>query len=139
MRRLLVAVCLTIAVFSIAILSVPRAATADGCCGSDCTICRPKWEDRKTKKPTYSMKCEPECVRGFDAWCDHGCCPECSPPAVGVFTKKRLMKQEDDKVERILKYDLVRTPPTPSEPPKCRHHHPCWYDLPGLCRRLFGM
>jgi len=134
MRRLTLAACL-----GIALLSVPRAVTADGCCGAGCSTCKPKWEDKKTKKPKYSMKCEEECVRGFDAWCDHGCCPEGTPPAVGVFTKKRLMKREEDKVERVLKYDLEKAPPAPCRLPQCRDCNPCWYDLPGLCRRLFGM
>ena len=144
MRRLFLAIGL-----GIVLLPTPRAAMADGCCGAGCcgagccgagcSTCKPKWEDKKTKKPKYSMKCEEECVRGFDAWCDHGCCPEHTPPSVGVFTKKRLMKREEDKVERVLKYDLEKAPPAPCRPPECRDCNPCWYDLPGLCRRLFGI
>ncbi|NBW96514.1 MAG: hypothetical protein EBR28_07225 [Planctomycetia bacterium] len=113
-------------------------ATAADCCTSCATTCAPRWEDKKTKKPKYSLKCDEECVRGFDAWCDHGCCPEDTPPCAGVFTKKKLIKREVDKVERVLKYDLGKASCIPCNLPPCDACRPCWYDLPGLCRKLFA-
>ena len=116
----------------------PRLAVADGCCGPGCTSCKPKWEDKKTKKAKYTQKCAEECGRGTDTWCDHGCCEEDTPPPGVVFTRKKLMKTEIDKVSRVLKYDLAAQPAAPCDLPSCEKCGPCWYDVPGLCRRLFG-
>jgi len=132
MQRPIAIACLIL----VGLATAHRAAAAD-CCTSCGPACTPRWEDKKTKKPNYSLKCEPECVRGFDAWCDHGCCPEHTSPCAGVFTKKKLFKREEDKVERVLKYDLGQAPCAPCRPPRCTDCGPCWYDLPGLCRRLF--
>lgn len=125
----------------------PGSCSADGACPgagcATCPACRPKWEDKKTKKPRYSQKCAAECVRGFDAWCDgschpDGCCAEKTSPCGAIFTRKKLFKKDDDKVERVLKYELVQVPvaPCPAEPspPRC----PAWYDLRGWLSRCLG-
>ena len=133
MNRMLVTACL-VCIFGGAI---GRAAPAAPC-GPCATTCTPRWEDKKTKKPQYSHSCSPACVRGFDPWCDHGCCPEDTPPCGLAITKKKLYKRDEDKVERVLKYEVgdgCVPCPLPS-PTGCG---PRWYDLPGHCRRLLGL
>ena len=121
----------------------PRPAAAAECCdpavGPTCAVCRPKWEDKKTKKPRYSQQCAEECVRGRDAWCgDHGCCAEKTSPCGRIVTRKKLLKTEEEKVDRILKYEVVQVPVAGCEPPPCRDCAPAWYDLRGLLHRCLG-
>lgn len=133
MRRLCLFICL-----GILLSTAPISTFAAECCGSGgCTTCKPKWEDKKTKKPSYSMKCSDECVRGVDAWCDHGCCAEETSPFANVFTRKKLFKKDEDKVERVLKYELTQTPP--ACPPPCNACRPAWYDLRSLLCRCLGL
>ena len=113
---------------------------ADGCCeAGGCNVCKPKWEDKKTKKPKYTQKCSDECVRGVDSWCDHGCCAEETPPSAGIFTRKKLYKQEEDKTQRILKYELAKGCTTPCNLPPCRKGGPPWYDVYGHICRCLGL
>ena len=119
-------------------MSAADVLHANECCGPATPGCKPRWEDKKTKTPKYTMKCDDECVRGFDRWCDHGCCPEDTPPCGGAFTKKKLFKKEEDKVERVLKYEVATAPCAPCLPLPPADCRPAWYDLPGHCRRLFG-
>ena len=117
-----------------------RPVMAAECCGTaGCTICKPKWEDKKSKKPKYTQKCADECVRGFDAWCDHGCCAEDTPPTAGIFTRKKLFKKDEEKVDRVLKYELVNAPSEPCQRAPCRDSGPAWYDLRGLLCRYLGL
>jgi hypothetical protein len=111
--------------------AAPCAPAADCCGPGGCSTCKPKWEDKKTKTPKYSQKCSDECVRGRDAWCDHGCCPEDTPPVANIFTRKKLFKKDEEKVERILKYELVNSPSQPCQP-ACQDCRPAWYDVHGL-------
>ena len=127
-----------------------RPTVSAECCGvGECVNCRAKWENKKTKKPQYWQTCSEECVRGVDAWCDHGCGPECAAPPAHVLTRKKLVKKELDKVERVLKYDAVQSPVDPClSPPcqpaygsrhSCRHCSPAWYDVPALLARCLGL
>ena len=133
MRHFGIALALSLVAASAASL----AAATDTCVHTGVTTCTPRWEDKKTKKPKYSQKCEPACVRGHDGWCDHGCCPEQTSPCGIVITKKKLLKRDEDKVERVLKYDVGKAPCIACPPPAACG--PSWYDLPGHCRRLFGL
>ena len=123
------------------LLTTAAAPTiAADCCGpGGCSTCKPKWEDKKTKKPKYTQKCAEECGRGFDAWCDHGCCAEDTPPCGSIFTRKKLYKKDEDKVERVLKYDVVQASAEPCRLPPCNDCSPAWYDPFGLLRRCFGL
>ena len=94
-----------------------EAAKKEGCGQAGCTscaakvpVCKPKWEDKKTKRPVFSMKCEWECVRPWEPYCQGACCEEKTTPCAGVYTKKRLYKTEEDRCERVLKYDLEMKP-----------------------------
>lgn len=93
------------------------AATKEGCGRSGCTscarkvpVCKPKWEDKKTKRPVFSMKCEWECVRPWEPYCQGACCEEQTTPCAGVYTKKRLYKSEEERCERVLEYELELKP-----------------------------
>ncbi len=135
MRSLCLALCLG----GLAAATIRPVMSAE-CCGSGgCNTCKPKWEDKKTKTPKYSQKCSDECVRGRDAWCDHGCCPEDTSPFANIFTRKKLFKKDEEKVERILKYELVNTPAAPCQPAPCQDCGPAWYDLRGLICRCIGL
>lgn len=92
-------------------------ATQAGCGKAGCTacepkvpVCKPKWEDKKTKRPVFSMKCEWECVRPWEPYCQGACCEEKTTPCAGVYTKKRLYKSDEERCERVLKYELEMKP-----------------------------
>ena len=119
---------------------VSRPAAAADCCGpGGCSTCKPKWEDKKTKKPKYSQKCVEECGRGSDAWCDHGCCPEDTSPCGHIFTRKKLFKKDEEKVERVLKYEVVKAAAEPCQLPSCDDCGRPWYDPFGLLRCCLGL
>jgi len=117
MPRLTFALCLALATLA-PLAHVRRAAAGEGC-PPGCPNCTPRWEDKKSKKPKYTMSCAPECVRGRDPWCEHGRCPEDNSPPGRMFTKKKLFKTEEDKVERILKYDVATSPNGACTSPSC--------------------
>jgi len=83
--------------------------------------CKGTWEDKKTKKTTYTLECEYACVRGFDSW--HAPPPECRcrPPCGEVIVKKRLYKADGaEKVERMPKYAVQMVPAEPCGCAACR-------------------
>ncbi len=93
------------------------AAKNEGCGRAGCTscvrkvpVCKPKWEDKKTKRPVFSMKCEWECVRPWEPYCQGACCEEKTTPCAGVYTKKRLYKTDEERCERVLKYEMEMKP-----------------------------
>ena len=98
------------------------------CVGDDCRqacvpACKATWDENKTKKPKYSIKCEYACTRGFDSW--HAPPPECrcSPPCGDVIVKKRLFKAAgEETVERVPKYDVQMVPAEPCGCAACRRH-----------------
>ncbi len=103
------------------------------CTGDACHICVPgckgTWDEKKTKKTDYSMKCEYACVRGFDSW--HAPPPECrcTPPCGDVIVKKKLYKADgDEKVERVPKYEAQMVPAEPCGCATCRRQRrgPAW-------------
>jgi len=96
------------------------SCTGDSC--RDCVpACKGTWEEKKTKKTNYSIKCEYACVRGFDSW--HAPPPECRcrPPCGDVIVKKRLYKADGaEKVERVPKYEVQMLPAEPCGCAACR-------------------
>lgn len=104
--------------------------TGVACNGACVPACRGTWEEKKSSKPKYSMKCEFACDRGRDAW--HAPPPECrcQPPCGRVYVKKRLFRTDGpEKVERVPKYEVEMVPATDCEP--CGHHGCGGHD--GLC------
>lgn len=109
-----------------------RRSCTDVGCPACVPACRATWEEAKTKKPAYSMKCEYACARGRNSW--HAPDPECrcTPPCGTVYVKKRLYKAEGrEKVEKVPKYD-VRMVPAPRD---CDDDGRSWWDPFAL---LFG-
>ena len=105
-----------------------HAAGCVSCMGDSCRACVPgckaTWDEKKTKKTNYSMKCELACVRGFDSW--HAPPPECRcrPPCGDVIVKKRLYKADGaEKVERVPKYEVQMVPAEPCSCAACRRMH----------------
>lgn len=103
-------------VVALAVVHAPASDCCDGhascvSCTGGGPCCEPRckgsWDEVKTKKSEYSMKCEYACARGRDSW--HAPEPECrcSPPCGKVYVKKRLYKAEGkEKVERVSKYEV---------------------------------
>jgi hypothetical protein len=113
------------------------------CTGDSCRACVPAcrgtWDEKKTKKTNYSMKCEYACVRGFDAW--HAPPPECrcNPPCGDAIVKKKLYKADNaEKVERVPKYEVQMVPAEPCGCAACRRdrHGPGWDPLSWLASML---
>jgi hypothetical protein len=134
-----------VALIAASLAAVGQTATCGcghgGCAGeSGCReyvpACKSSWDEKKTKKAVYSMKCEYACERAREPW--HTEC-RCSPPCGEVFIKKKLYKRQEEEVERVPKYE-VKMVPAP-----CDHcaKAPCccqrWYDLNAAVRRLFGL
>jgi len=98
-----------------------QAATKGKGCGKPgCTSCIPqvatckaKWDDKKTKKATLTQKCDFECTRPWEPYHQGNCCEEKTTPCGNVHTKKKLFKTEEEKVERVLKYEVVMKPAAP--------------------------
>jgi len=112
------------------------AAAADCACGkAGCTAaakpactpeCKSSWEEKKTKKPQYSLKCEYSCARAAEPW--HTGSPECRcrPPCGNVSVKKKLYKTEKEKVERVPKYEVQMVPADPCA--ECHACRVCWWN-----------
>lgn len=121
---------------------VPRAVAGCAGCTGGCQECVPAcsgtWDEKKTSKPVYSMKCEYACVRGRDPW--HAPPPECRchPPCGDVIVKKKFYKTDGSPtVERVPKYEVKMVP---AEPCDCAAHRdapgPCWWNPLALLPRL---
>jgi hypothetical protein len=104
------------------------SCTGAGGCQECVPACKATWDEKKTKKPNYSMKCEHACTRSFDPW--HTPPPECrcSPPCGDVIVKKRLFKTDGpEEVERVPKYEVAMVPADPCECAACRRHEAGWW------------
>lgn len=99
-----------------------RGKPACTSCTPQVPTCKPKWEDKKTKKASLAIKCDFECVRPWEPYHDGACCEEKTTPCGEVRTKKKLYKTEEEKVERVLKYEVVMKPAAPccDPEPSCR-------------------
>jgi len=87
-------------------------------------ICKSSWDEKKTKKAAYSMECDYKCERAAGPMhCSHSClhkgdcCEECpaQPPCGEPFPRKKLFKEEKEKVEKIPKYEVVMVQPLPCQ------------------------
>jgi hypothetical protein len=89
-----------------------EGGSCTGCTGGGCRPrCQASWEEKKTKKTVYEMRCEYACARGRDSW--HAPEPECRcrPPCGSVYVKKRLYKAEGkETVERVPQYEVDMVP-----------------------------
>jgi hypothetical protein len=107
-----------------------RSCTDTGFCQECVPACKGTWDEKKSSKPKYTMKCEHACARGRDSW--HTPPPECrcSPPCGNVYVKKRLYKADGpEKVEKVPEYDVKMVPADPCDCAACRGgHHRCWWD-----------
>lgn len=110
-----------------------RAAPTEGCgrhgctsCGRTMAVCVPKWQDKKTKRPVLSLRCEPQCVRPWEPFCQGDGCEERTTPCGEVRTRKRLYKATEERTERVLTYEVDIHPappacaPGPPPAPACR-------------------
>jgi hypothetical protein len=99
------------AVFATAWAAEGRHGSCTSCTGPGLQPrCKASWGEAKTKQPEYAMQCEYACARARDPW--HAPEPECrcSPPCGSLYVKKRLYKTEQEKVERVPKYEVQTVP-----------------------------
>lgn len=116
------------------------SCTGSACCPECVPACKATWDEVKTKKPKYSMKCEYACVRGRDSW--HAPPPECrcSPPCGDIIVKKRLYKTDGpEKVERVPKYEVDMVPAESCGCSSCRDgSRLCWWNPVSWVSCLLG-
>jgi len=130
-----------LATLAAAAVATSRArAGCSGCTGGcqECVpVCSGTWDEKKSSKPVYSMKCEYACVRGRDAW--HAPPPECRchPPCGEVIVKKKFYKTDGpEKVERVPKYEVKMVPTEPCDATPCRDDSRlCWWNPLALLHR----
>lgn len=137
MPRLLAIALVTIAVAAAAGLARGGCGGCTGGCHECVPACSGTWDEKKTTKPLYTMRCEYACVRGRDPW--HAPAPECrSRPACGdMIVKKRFYKADGpEKVERVPRYEVTMVPAEPcdraSGPEEPRL---CWWNPLALLHR----
>ena len=139
-----------IAIVALAVASLAAASWAATCgCGhTSCTgagpcpqcvpACKSSWEEKKVKTPKYSVKCDYMCERAHESWHTGPTECRCRPPCGEVFIKKKVFKTEEEKVEKVPKYE-VKMVPAP-----CQHcsKQPCccpgWHAICNAAARLFG-
>ena len=131
----------TLAAAAVAAVATSRARAGCAGCTGGCQECVPVcsgiWDEKKSSKPVYSMKCEHACVRGRDAW--HAPPPECRchPPCGEVIVKKKFYKTDGpEKVERVPKYEVKMVPTEPCDATPCRDDSRlCWWNPVALLHR----
>ena len=110
-----------VAVFATSWAAECRHGSCDSCTGPGLEPrCKASWDEVKTKKPEYAMKCEYAGARARDGW--HAPGPECrcSPPCGSLYVKKRLYKSEGkEEVERVPKYEVETVPAGHCGSPAC--------------------
>jgi hypothetical protein len=102
--------------------------------------CKATWDEKKSSKPTYSMKCEYACTRGRDSWHAPTAECRCSPPCGDVIVKKRFYKTDGaETVERVPKYEVQMVAAEPCNCASCTgHDRLCWWNPLNLLRRCGG-
>jgi len=128
----------------LASLALPAAADCpygrSGCTGDAGPACVPEcrsaWEEKKTKKAVYSMKCEYACTRAAEPWHTGSAECRCRPPCGDVRVKKKLYKTEQEKVERVPKYTVKMVPTEPCDGgDECRV---CWWNPFSILHHLLA-
>jgi hypothetical protein len=118
-----------------------RPSCTDPACCQPCEpACKATWDEAKTKKPKYSIKCEYACARGYDCWCSDPADCRCQPPCGKVYVKKRLYKADGEekveKVEKVPKYEVTMVPAEPCDCGRCSGV--CWWNPLSLVHYLFS-
>ena len=118
-----------------------RQTCASGCRPSSQCVpaCKPRYEEKKVKKPLYSMKCDYACYPDREPWHEDACDPEHNPPCGKIYIKKKLLKSEEETVEKVLQYDVVMVPAKQCRCSSCKPH--CgdrWHELKVACAQFFG-
>jgi len=121
---------------------------ADCCCEqptcTDCTpcsegvpACKSSWDELKTTKTKYSMKCSPACARAAECFCTGPAECRCSPPCGRVYTKKKLYKEPGkETVEKVPKYEVKMVPAEPCDCARCSGV--CWWNPLSVFHYLVG-
>ena len=120
-----VAACLAAATLAADCACGRPTCTEPGGCRTCVPACKAAWDEVKTKKPKYSMKCEWACARDYDCWCAAPAECRCTPPCGRVIVKKRIYKEDgEETVEKVPKYEVVMVPEGPCDCPRCSG---CWW------------
>ena len=137
-RSFLYAASLLAALAAAAVAAEPPCGCTDAApCQACVPACKGSWEEKKSKKTVYSMKCEYACARGYDCWCSESPECRCSPPCGSVFVKKKVYKADgDEKVERVPKYEVTMVPEEPCECARCRGV--CWWNPLSVLHYVFS-
>jgi hypothetical protein len=144
-RHVLPALCAALACCLAAAAAIAADCTCDhatctdpGRCQTCVPACKATWDEVKTKKPCYSMKCEWACTRGYDCWCAAPAECRCSPPCGRVIVKKRIYKEEgEETVEKVPKYEVAMVPDAPCDCPRCTAGC-CWWNPLALLHGIFS-
>ena len=127
------------AVAAAAVVAGRARAGCTGCTGcQECVpACSGTWDEKKSSKPVYSMKCEYACVRGRDAWHAPPSECRCQPPCGEVIVKKKFFKTDGpEKVERVPKYEVKMVPAKPCAPAAgCGERSLCWWNPLAILHR----
>ena len=141
MHRLRFAACLAIMLPALAAACLaadrPCGCTDEAPCQACVPACKSSWEEKKSKKTVYSMKCEHACTRAHESWCTGPAECRCSPPCGKVIVKKKIYKAEgEEKVEKVPKYEVKMVPAAPCD---CAHcSGVCWWNPLDVLHYLIG-
>jgi hypothetical protein len=115
----------------------PCGCTDDAPCQACVPACKGSWEEKKTKKTVYSMKCEYACARGYDCWCSESPECRCSPPCGKVFVKKKIYRADgEEKVEKAPRYEVTMVPEEPCDCARCCGV--CWWNPLSILHYVFS-
>ena len=138
------------AVFGL-VVCIAASHAADGGCGrqtcTTCTdaapcepcvpTCKSSWDEAKSKKPKYSLKCDYACARAAECFCTGPAECRCSPPCGNVYVKKKLYKADgEEKVEKVPKYEVKMVPAEPCDCASCSGV--CWWNPLAVLHYLIG-
>ena len=104
-----------------------NTCTDQAACRPCVPACKSSWDEAKTKKPKYSMKCDYACARARECWCTGPSECRCSPPCGNVYVKKKLYKADgEEKVKKVPKYEVKMVPAEPCDCARCCGV--CWWN-----------
>ena len=106
-------------------------------CSDGVPTCKSSWDEKKTQKTKYTMKCEPACARAAECFCTGPAECRCSPPCGSIYTKKKLYKQPgEEQVEKVPKYEVKMVPAEPCDCARCSGV--CWWNPLSVLHYLVG-